>query len=85
MAIWAQPAIRAVSAPGSTRREPSLKCVSLSHKGSCGEKELRGRAGAGCGTMRAESAALTHYVSYRTPIVWSFKLLSAPPSTDPGR
>lgn len=54
---------------GHTRREPSLKCVSLSHKRLLRRRSREAGPGAECGTMRAESAALTCYVSYRTPIV----------------
>lgn len=54
---------------GHTRREPSLKCVSLSHKRLPWRRSREAGPGAECGTMEAESAALTCYVSYRTPIV----------------
>lgn len=66
-----RPAIRPVSPPwqGHTRREPGLKCVSLSHKRLPWRRSREAGPGAEWGTMEAESAALTCYVSYRTPIV----------------
>ena len=54
---------------GHTRRELGLKCVSLSHKRLPWRRSPEAGPGAEWGTMEAESAALTCYVSYRTPIV----------------